>query len=273
VGEITRVKMVLIIAIILLTTVSIYSAYWILSKPALRIESSSMMHGPEPAAKIYDHDDYVAIEEVESREEITTYYEGKMEDYKVGGTFGDVIVYKKNGIGPDEAENMGLDSTYYAPVIHRALLWLEYNDENGKFNIPELNLYELDGHVTVDLSFPAYSQGEADGPLTLSLPSIIENMHDEPHSGFITKGDGNPIEQIDQYGISGPVKVEWIIGKTELIDNRTMTTVYYVFISVVLIDIVCAVVLLKKNLQKPKQNGHQPNSTKVRNTMPPKNYL
>jgi hypothetical protein len=95
------------------------------------------------------------------------------------------------------------------------------------FNIPELNLEGLKGSLNdpnqetlIAENFPAYKKGESNGPLVIKLGMIYDRMirnpetgeHMDAHSGYITKGDNNGINAIDQYSTSSPVEVDWVIG-------------------------------------------------------------
>jgi len=214
VGLLRDVTIAVIIMLIIIGTLWAYTGNW---PPMVVVESSSMMHGEDSDVGVIDTGDLVLVKKTEGKKDITTYFEGKNKDYKTYGDYGDVIIYEKDGINPDEAADMGLNPDFYTPVIHRVILWLEYDEEDNNFNIPELNLYDLplDGTVTVDMNFHAHNVNDEDGPLTLDLEDIKNRMGNDIHSGFITHGDNNPREAIDQLGTSSPVKPDWVIGKAK----------------------------------------------------------
>ncbi len=107
------------------------------------------------------------------------------------GKPGDVVVYRAWG------------STASTPIIHRALFWLQINGD-GTYDVPDLGISHartldssaikaLIGNCSITTSGPHGAFGPAD-------------------SGFITRGDNNP--GADQCtGLSGPVRLEWILGK------------------------------------------------------------
>ncbi|UCH89741.1 MAG: S26 family signal peptidase [Thermoplasmata archaeon] len=220
-GLVRDVTIAVIIMLIIIGAMWGYTKNW---PPMVVVESASMMHAEESSVGVIDTGDLVLVKKIDSRSDITTYFEGKSKNYKMYDEYGDVIIYKKDG---------GADT----PVIHRAIFWLEYDEEAtmsdpsnagssipqvAHFNIPELNLFDLRGDLRnpsvgteIDSNFPAYAEGEQDGPLVINLGRIYELMKNDPHSGYITKGDHNPISSIDQYQTSTPVKVDWIIGKAK----------------------------------------------------------
>jgi signal peptidase len=225
-GLLRDVSIAVIIMLILIGSMWIYTGNW---PPMVVVESESMMHDEDSEVGVIDTGDLVLVKKVDGRGDITTYYEGKKDDYKTYDDYGDVIIYKKDGIGPDEAADLGLESAKYTPVIHRVLLWLEFDKDAtdsdprgiGHFNIPELNLFDITGQRVIDENFPAYAKGDKNAPLILDLDQIYERMRHNPHSGYITKGDHNPVSNpnglasIDQYQTSEPVEVDWVIGKAK----------------------------------------------------------
>lgn len=201
----------LVILIIFIGSIWAYTGNW---PPVVVVQSGSMMHGTDSEVGVIDTGDLVLVKKVESRNDITTYFEGKEKDYMTYDEYGDVIIYRKNGLDPDQA----------TPVIHRALFWLEFNaaataadpdPSAGHFDIPELGMEDVTGEVVIATNFPSYAVNERDGPLIVNLNRIYGLMRSDPHSGFVTKGDNNPIGNIDQYSTSTPVKPEWIIGKAK----------------------------------------------------------
>ena len=200
-----------LILIIFIGSIWAYTGNW---PPVVVVQSGSMMHGDDSEIGIIDTGDLVLVKKVETKSDITTYFEGKEKGYKTYGEYGDVIIYKKNGQDPDVS----------TPVIHRVLLWLEFNanatkadpDPNaGHFDIPELDKFDVTGDFVADPDFPAHASNDNDGPLILHLNQIYREMRADPHSGFITKGDNNLVNNIDQYSTSTPIKVDWIIGKAK----------------------------------------------------------
>lgn len=174
-------------------------------RPIVVIESASMMRCEGALGQLRSGDecnepfgrlgsitpgDLVFVRAVSGRGEVETAAANGGTHY---GAAGDVIIYFPGG---NAAET---------PIIHRAQFWLEIH-EDGTFTVDELNL-----HRVSDLdATPAQAFG---------LPSNYDNALRDAragpaHSGFITKGDNNPVA--DQ-GSSGaalyPVQESWVLGK------------------------------------------------------------
>ena len=190
-----------------------YTGNW---PPMVVIESNSMMHGDDSNIGTIDTGDLVLVKSIDNRKDITTYAEGIKSGYKTYGTYGDVIIFRKNG----------LDDT---PVIHRAVVWIVYNASGhnndgslqnfGSFDIPSLGLYD-----TTKFWIEDYTPNHFN--LTIDLTLILKNfknVNQEPHGGFLTKGDNN--DQIDQLSSLADLKThpvepiksnsDWIVGKAE----------------------------------------------------------
>ncbi|MEM4160763.1 MAG: hypothetical protein QW531_02135 [Thermoplasmata archaeon] len=190
-----------------------YSGLW----PFLVVvESGSMQHGPESQLGVIDTGDMVIVKKVGSVSEITTYIQGKISGYSTYGSYGDVIVYKKNGHE---------DAT---PVIHRVVLFARYNLSANGFDIPELNNPSLIPNkdwgivgappraygITGKLWIANY--GHAKINLTINFAGILANLASR-HDGFITLGDNNQgaVDQTNLFyrnELVQPVKFEWIVG-------------------------------------------------------------
>ncbi len=205
----------ILIAVIIMVII-IGGLYWYTGNwpPMVVIESNSMMHGDDSNVGTIDTGDLVLVKSINNRKDITTYVEGKKNDYKTYGSYGDVVIYKKNG----------LDDT---PVIHRAVVFIEYNDsgynvhsklwEYGSWDIPSMGLYNVTSFWIAD-----YEPDHIN--LTVDLKIILTNFQrtgHEPHGGFLIKGDNNPqVDQVsnlaDREGVPvEPVKDDWIVGRAE----------------------------------------------------------
>jgi signal peptidase len=221
------IPIAILILVIIIGSLFLYTQNW---PPMVVVESRSMMHEEDSSIGVIDTGDLVLVKKVNSRSEITTYTEGKNDDYETYGTPGDVIIYKKNGGGD-------------TPVIHRAVCWIEFNDTTfnynattgywtgGAFDIPELNAYGLTG----SFSIPDYGHDKIN--LIIDFRTIIDNFanvtnrntglrigfRSYPHSGFLTKGDSRENSMCDQNSLRTgnpavfvePIKVDWIVGKAE----------------------------------------------------------
>jgi signal peptidase I len=241
--RVSRVVIVLILSAMICLSLS----WWFLTKERVLVESSSMMHGDAPERGVLDTGDLAQVIEYSSEDDIVTYFEGRERDYKTAGDYGDVIIYWRNG---DESTT---------PVIHRVILWLEFNQEatdadpenKGYFNIPELGLYNLSGQVVITDDFSSYFVDEPDGPLTIDFDKIYQNMQSNPHSGYLTKGDHNPMTGIDQYTTSEPVKFVWIEGRAKVIDSTIAYLVgAFIFVSLTLVIVGISILVIRGRLKK-----------------------
>ncbi len=169
------------------------------------VKSGSMMHGDDSAVGIIDTGDLVFVKDVERREDIVTYVEGEKKGYKRFGSYGDVIIYKRNG------DNSTI------PIIHRAVVWIEANLSGARYSydVPSLKLY----NITTRFVIQDYGYRKRDIVVDVSrILAIFSHLRLTPHSGFITKGDNNLF--VDQNSnFTGPVqyilpvKLSWIVGK------------------------------------------------------------
>lgn len=185
------ITIALILVLILLLALWSYTGQW-LSTPMVAIESGSMRHQDEPFGRLgtINAGDMVLLKKVDGKDDIVTRgsvcggaYANKDKDCFSYGNYGDVIVYRKYGLA---------DATQ---IIHRAMCWVEYNEEDDTYTVEE---YCKD-HVK-----------------SITIPELALDDYTPAHSGFITKGDNeltNP--QCDQAGgiCSEPIKPEWITGK------------------------------------------------------------
>jgi len=203
----------LIILTIVLSSLFIYTGRW---PPMVVVESPSMSHGegtpPISQYGVIDTGDIVAVKSVSYIDEIVTYVEGRGTGHRTYGQYGDVIIFR-----PDGSEDR-------TPVIHRPVLYLEFNETSGGFDVPTLSelQYGLDwntsqGEIVNNLSetLYIYDYGHKDVTLSIELDKLLRYEH----SGFITMGDNNIQNDEGRYdqrylaNINEPVKLEWIEGK------------------------------------------------------------
>jgi signal peptidase len=209
-GLLRDVIIAIVIMVIIIGSLWAYTGNW---PPMVVVESNSMMHGSDSSIGVIDTGDLVLVKKISERSDVVPYWEGKGSDHETFGTYGDVIIFKKNG----------LDDT---PVIHRAVLWLKYNasgnnglpdcQDLGSFDIPSKGEYNVMS-TTINNYVPKHFT------LEINFEPIIQNFKTnniEPHSGFITKGDNN--DRVDQTSLTDfkgrlvePIKAEWIVGKAE----------------------------------------------------------
>ncbi len=208
-----------LIVILIIGSIYIYTGNW---PPVVVVESDSMQHGELSYLSVIDTGDLVLVKEIDGEDDVKSYMEGMRKNHKTYGEYGDVLIYRKNGY------------TDITPVIHRALIWVEYNETGDSFDIPELKhhdagptedwyvvggeqrWYDLSG--TIVLKNIGYDHQD----VSISLANILNNFDSqgvEPHSGWITLGDhnrGNYDQAMlpDEHGGRvRPIKPEWVVGK------------------------------------------------------------
>ncbi len=207
----------LLILAIILSSLYVYTGRW---PPMVVIESASMSHGegdpPESMLGVIDTGDIVAVKTVNDRHEIVTYIEGRASGYRTYGQYGDVIIFR-----PDGSE----DKT---PVIHRPVLYIEYNETADGFDVPDLAdlTYEKDWQsdegervygLTKNIILNDY--GHRDVTLEIDLGSFLNSDNEYQPDGFITMGDNNIdnnrgiYDQGNLRNINEPIRIEWVEGK------------------------------------------------------------
>ena len=152
-----------------------------LDSPLSVIMSSSMQHDNyESSIGTIDTGDVMIIKSPE-KVTIYSYVEGTINGYRSFGDYGSVIIYERG----DDVN----------PVIHRAIVWLDYN--NGKWSCPSLANYK--GLWSCPSSNNDYMNLR--GTLTFtdvtqSRKTVSINLDDftdkNRHSGYLTMGD-NPV--------------------------------------------------------------------------------
>jgi signal peptidase len=193
-----------------------YAGVW---PPMVVIESNSMMHGDDSRIGVIDTGDLTLVKKVNDRSDIVTYVEASSSrdpnhGFQTYGDFGNVIVYRKNGLAE-------------TPVIHRAIAWIEYNESASdpaqgiyRGDLPDIGVYNVSQYNVTGLR--CYYNGYKGQPLVIHLSSIFSRMalYTKPHDGFVTHGDHN-IEHVDQESLQvdgryvQPVKLEWVVGRAE----------------------------------------------------------
>ena len=209
-----------IVAVIMLGLYA-YCGIW---PPMVVIESGSMEHPPAPEmlksyVGIIDTGDMVFVKEVNGTTDLVTYVQGEATDHSTYGSYGDVVIYRPNGL-----KNRG-DGIPVIPIIHRLVVWLELNStgvnpdsdridyDNYTFDVPSLGLYNTrDPIILAD-----YGYEGATVNITLGMESgrglmwYYETRGMMPHGGYITMGDNNaPLYDQPGYELVQP---DWIIGK------------------------------------------------------------
>ena len=189
-----------------------YTGSW---PPLVVVESRSMQHSEtESQIGVMDTGDLAMVKQVSSVEGIRTYVSGVQDGYMTYGDFGDVLIYWKGG------------DRSYTPIIHRAVIYLEAND-NGSYSAPELKGltrgpgydYDLaDGnswdYLTGDIRLHGY--GYRGMEVVVPIAGMLDYMRSHGiavHDGFVTKGDFNPaVDQRMFLDVREPVPFEWVHG-------------------------------------------------------------
>lgn len=178
------------LAIIILLIVGVYgyTQNW---PPAYVVESSSMQHGGSDHVGLINAGDLVLAQKIPTAQ-IVTYMVGMGRAYSTYGEYGDVILYSPNGQGG-------------TPIIHRPLVYLDWNATSATFSIPELqglpcgpgpnstwstsatlggcSWNDLPNGTVLDL----YRIGWQSVTVSVTLGSTTSGAH----SGFLTMGDNN----------------------------------------------------------------------------------
>jgi signal peptidase I len=208
----------LAVIVVLLVGLFAYTANW---PPVYVVESNSMQHGTGDRVGYITAGDVVLAQRT-AASDIATYFpsvaRGGPSNY---GEPGDVIVYRPFG------------STSATPVVHRAILFLQYDKSTHAYNATS-----LEGLPCSSSSHPYYSTSSASScnvtemtgtlllyhvgwqDLTLSIsfssPQCVVSLGG--HSGFLTLGDNNPdADQVPGPGCGGTaistlVEPGWVVG-------------------------------------------------------------
>lgn len=171
-----------IIAIIVVFTI-VFGGYMGLKNasgvnpPSTVIESESMQHGNESKIGIIDTGDLIVVKSP-MKTQIVTFVEGYQNDYQTFGDYGSVIVYKRS------AGN---------PVIHRAIVYLEYNESTNKWSSKDLMNYPSEywtcdsgnDYTNITGTLKITKLGSLNPTVTIDMNKLIKK------SGYITMGDNN----------------------------------------------------------------------------------
>lgn len=201
----------LTLVLLLLGAMFAYTGLW---PPLVVVESDSMMHGPDNTSHIgtIDTGDLVLVKDVSRSSDIITYMDGLASGHKTYGEFGDVIIYRHMG------------STTRTPIIHRAIIYLQVNDDGKSYSSESLNLAPggswapLDpkntwSNLTNDITI--YDVGYDHQSVNIPIGAILQNfarISAAPTSGYVTKGDHNTDTDLSWSGLV-PVRMDWVVGK------------------------------------------------------------
>jgi signal peptidase I len=211
------------LAIVVILVVSLY-AYTDNWPPAYVVESPSMQHGPNDVLGVINTGDLVLAEKV-SPGSVQTYTQGLKTGYSTYGEFGDVLLYWPDGTGS-------------TPIIHRALLYLEYDPQVNGYNATSLEGLPCNTpgavYATPDTlgncgtqgltgTLDLFGVGWASANVTVQLnPALLGT-----HSGYLTMGDNNFVSSgganagcsahcvglpDQEDGLSQLVEPAWVLG-------------------------------------------------------------
>lgn len=177
-----------IIAIVFIGGYASLVAYTGMTSPFSIVMSQSMQHDPDQSTiGSIDTGDIVIVREPD-KVEIQSYIEGTQTGYRSFGDYGSVIIY-------DRGNNQN-------PVIHRAILWLDYNAESDTWSAPSLDEYDgtwyfkyIDAsgeEVIVENEFNNIRGTLCFEGITVSKKDVSINLDSlEKSSGFLTMGDNS----------------------------------------------------------------------------------
>jgi len=180
---------------------------------------------------------------------LQTWEQGNASGYRKYEDYGDVIIYRPNGITDFWASIGVLPLSKQHPIIHRAMTWVDAGEPFPLY----LNIYRGNAtptaYVPLAISnttitgyrtlYPAgasppdtLTTGARDIPIRLPaervvLPSvfntpgagyILDTGTTISHGGYISKGDNNPASDQGYLSVRGageiePTEKEWVIGK------------------------------------------------------------
>ncbi|MFQ5838649.1 MAG: S26 family signal peptidase [Thermoplasmata archaeon] len=182
--------------------------------PMVVVESSSMQHSNEESSVgVIDTGDIVLVQNAPRRQDVVSYVEGRAQGYSTYGDYGDVIIFRKFG------------REDFTPVIHRAIMFLAWNETAEGFDIPSLLALERGVDWDSNKAEP-FGLGRGDQvvlkEITFKSLDIVfrfdsfvtfakSNACPSPCSGYITMGDNNAAGN-GGYD-SWIVKEEWILGR------------------------------------------------------------
>lgn len=200
----------LAVIVVLLVSLWAYTQNW---PPVYVVESSSMQHGTADQLGLINTGDLVLAQQT-TADRVVPYFVGMQTGYTTYGEYGDVLLYH-----PDGLANV-------VPVIHRAIVYLDYNAD-GTFSIPELSGLPCGSAATAVYRVSganACATSHVNGTLTLlgigwqNVTVTVDLSSIGLHSGFLTMGDnnlvnGDPNRGVpDQPSISSLVEPGWIVG-------------------------------------------------------------
>lgn len=205
------------------------------------IESGSMI----PNMNIGD---LVIVVQKDRFGDLQTWDEGNSSGYKKFGDYGDVIIYRPNGITDMWASVGLLPFSKQHPIIHRVMTWTEAGEPvplyiniyrgsvtpTGYLPLTVVGTtpggYQLFSNGTLPLNYTPGArdlvlQNTPKGNFILPADAVVRNagyVWDTStvtdHGGYITKGDNNNFSDQGSLAFAGtgsvePVQKDWVVGK------------------------------------------------------------
>lgn len=183
------VAIAIVVVLIVFGIIFLYTQNW---PPEVVIESRSMQHSDTDSfIGVIDTGDIVLVQVAPSKSHVVTWVEGRAASHATYSDFGDVIVYRP----PTNPSG--------TPWIHRAILYVEWNDTGNGYDIPSLLSIPAADWVAEDaagmpMPFPYAITGSVylkhlgfrgDLGITFDLREFIVQGYRQ--DGYITMGDYN----------------------------------------------------------------------------------
>ena len=180
----TLVTIIGVFAIIIIGGYGALVVYTGFSLPFSSVVSESMQHDNEHSEiGVIDTGDIVIVADP-SKQDIVSYVKGTITGKKTFGDYGSVIIYNR-----DSSQN---------PVIHRAIVWLDYNESTGKWSSSELGGYSGEWYCITNGTDKYRDCTDLKGMLFIQVGGKLATINMdglEKNSGFLTMGD-NPVTNI-----------------------------------------------------------------------------
>lgn len=166
------------IAIIIVGGYAGLVAYTGFGTPFSVVTSQSMQHdSTHSQLGVIDTGDMVIVRD-SSKAEIHSYVQGTIDGYSSFGDYGSVIIYDR-GNGQN-------------PVIHRAILWIDYDSSSGTWSSSQLENYKGEWKSDNGTNWKELTGKLVLEDATVSKKTVTVNLDNLPKkSGYITMGDNN----------------------------------------------------------------------------------
>ncbi len=160
-------------------------AYTGFGTPFSVVTSQSMQHDQTHSQLgIIDTGDMVIIRDA-SKAAVHSYVEGTIDGYSSFGDYGSVIIYERGN-------NQN-------PVIHRAILWIDYDSSTGTWSAPQLENYKGEWKSGNGTDWKNLTGVLEFKNITASGKNVSINLDSLPgKSGYLTMGDNVSNSYLDQ---------------------------------------------------------------------------